>query len=188
MNTANQLRLLPYDLSAIQAGAIPVTRDGRLVKEWEYKGDAILFKTFSGLEAHVWANTGARERNTNIECREDIFILDTAPVWRSVKDNPPTDGVWVVHTYKGARAPEYGLYTRGKFFRDIGPESFPTTHWLPIPPLPIPIPKPDFKRDFLDKQKDNEAFNAIWEVITDNAKEVFQDHWLAQQKKGGQEG
>lgn len=53
--------------------------------------------------------------------------------WKSTKVALPTAGEWVLHTYKGVRAPEYGIYERGHFFRGGGPESFPATHWLSVP-------------------------------------------------------
>lgn len=53
--------------------------------------------------------------------------------WVSVEDNLPEDGEWVLHTYYGVRAPEYGIFINGLFCRSNGPESFPVTHWLPVP-------------------------------------------------------
>ncbi len=53
--------------------------------------------------------------------------------WLAVGDALPENGTWVLHTYAGVRAPEYGLYRDGRFWREAGPESFPATHWLPVP-------------------------------------------------------
>lgn len=58
--------------------------------------------------------------------------------WVTPKQATPEEGEWVLHTYAGVRAPEYGMYARGRFWRNDGPESFPTTHWLRIPPIDQP--------------------------------------------------
>lgn len=59
--------------------------------------------------------------------------IETMPAaWCGV-DRLPEEGEWVLHTYYGARAPEYGLFSKGIFRRRGGPESFPTSHWLRIP-------------------------------------------------------
>jgi len=55
--------------------------------------------------------------------------------WVTPKQATPEEGEWVLHTYAGVRAPEYGLYARGRFWSNNGPESFPTTHWLRIPDI-----------------------------------------------------
>lgn len=56
--------------------------------------------------------------------------------WVPVGEGLPADGEWVLHTYCGVRAPEYGIFKDGRFWRESGPESFPTTHWLPVPMIP----------------------------------------------------
>jgi hypothetical protein len=63
--------------------------------------------------------------------------LDAAScsAWVTPKQATPEEGEWVLHTYAGVRPPEYGMYARGRFWRNDGPESFPTTHWLRIPPI-----------------------------------------------------
>lgn len=50
--------------------------------------------------------------------------------WVKTKDALPEDGEYVVHAYYRVRAPEYGLFNKGRFFRGNGPESFPATHWI----------------------------------------------------------
>lgn len=57
--------------------------------------------------------------------------------WVLADARRPKDGEWVLHTYAGVRAPEYGLYRDGRFWREAGPESFPTTHWLAVPMIDL---------------------------------------------------
>jgi hypothetical protein len=57
--------------------------------------------------------------------------------WLVVGDVLPENGTWVLHTYAGVRKPEYGLFTAGRFLRGAGPESLPTTHWLPVPMIDL---------------------------------------------------
>lgn len=53
--------------------------------------------------------------------------------WKSAEEELPDEGEWVLHAYKGVRHPEYGIFARGHFMRDGGPEGFPTTHWMRVP-------------------------------------------------------
>ena len=74
-----------------------------------------------------------------VEAIQSISVLNPAmPVtyWKNPKQESPREGEWVLHTYAGVRPPEYGMYARGRFWRNEGPESFPTTHWLRVPDLP----------------------------------------------------
>ena len=59
--------------------------------------------------------------------------IDTMPSAWCGTDQLPEEGEWVLHTYYGARPPEYGLFSKGRFWRRGGPESFPASHWLRIP-------------------------------------------------------
>lgn len=59
--------------------------------------------------------------------------MKTSNQWCDAKKELPEEGEWVVHTYAGVRAPEYGLFEHGRFWRNAGPESFPTTHWYRLP-------------------------------------------------------
>ena len=62
---------------------------------------------------------------------------ESANEWREISKALPDEGEWVLHTYIGVRPPEYGLFSGGRFYREGGPESFPTTHWLKIPYIPL---------------------------------------------------
>lgn len=55
--------------------------------------------------------------------------------WKSVEEELPAAWEWVLHTYKGVRLPEYGLYDRGHFFRGERQEKFSVTHWLRLPSI-----------------------------------------------------
>lgn len=70
----------------------------------------------------------------------DFLLSDGAScsAWATPKQASPEEGEWVLHTYAGVRAPEYGMYARGRFWRKDGAESFPTTHWLRIPSIDEP--------------------------------------------------
>ncbi len=68
----------------------------------------------------------------------DGSLHSAGSAWVTPKQATPEEGEWVLHTYAGVRAPEYGMYARGRFWRNNGPESFPTTHWLRIPPIDEP--------------------------------------------------
>jgi hypothetical protein len=57
--------------------------------------------------------------------------------WVAADARTPKDGEWVLHTYAGVRKPEYGLFKDGRFWREAGPESFPTTHWLSVPMIDL---------------------------------------------------
>ena len=57
--------------------------------------------------------------------------------WVPVDSRLPEEWTWVVHTYAGVRKPEYGLFKEGRFWREYGVESFPTTHWLPVPVIDL---------------------------------------------------
>lgn len=71
--------------------------------------------------------------------RQTRYVLARhAGDWIDAETERPEEGEWVLHTYAGVRAPEYGLYNLGRFWRDAGPESFPATHWLPVPCLALP--------------------------------------------------
>ncbi len=70
-----------------------------------------------------------------MEARKDTTRLG----WMDAGKQLPESGEWVLHTYYGVRRPEYGLFKKGRFFRDGGPESFPTTHWMRVPLIPEPI-------------------------------------------------
>ena len=67
-----------------------------------------------------------------------VVVQCPCSAWVTPKQVTPKEGEWVLHTYAGVRAPEYGMYARGRFWRNDGPESFPTTHWLRIPPIDEP--------------------------------------------------
>ena len=68
------------------------------------------------------------------EAGEDCSAAPCSPWrWHTVGEFLPTDGEWVLHCYYGVRKPMYGRHQGGQFFKDDGPESFPTTHWLAIP-------------------------------------------------------
>jgi hypothetical protein len=64
-----------------------------------------------------------------------VVVQCPCSAWATPKQATPEEGEWVLHTYAGVRAPEYGMYARGRFWRNAGPESFPTTHWLRVPDI-----------------------------------------------------
>jgi hypothetical protein len=76
---------------------------------------------------HGWRTFARR-----LECRLNEAQNERA-TWTSASESLPENGEWVLHTYAGVRAPEYGLFRDLKFWRHAGPESFPTTHWMRVP-------------------------------------------------------
>ena len=78
------------------------------------------------------------EEAKRLRAENERFPDEQGLFWRALSDALPTDGAWVLHTYEDVRAPEYGLFRNGRFWRGAGPESFPATHWLPVPEIVSP--------------------------------------------------
>jgi hypothetical protein len=82
--------------------------------------------------AAAWLDSlAAPDRQTRYVPAATVKVVPAE--WEDARLVLPASGDWVLHTYAGVRAPEYGLFANGRFCRGSGPESFPTTHWLPVP-------------------------------------------------------
>jgi hypothetical protein len=82
------------------------------------------------------AHEDSPEQVTGEGCQERLVRH-----WVDTGYDLPEEGEWVLHTYYGVRPPEYGIFINGRFCRQKGPESFPTTHWLRIPFIDMPNAK-----------------------------------------------
>lgn len=104
----------------------------------------ICYRLSSEIYHAVWESVGAATVSKNPEEMEKVAMDLLFKIannlegsnhqrWLSVDEELPGEKSWVLHTYVGVRMPEYGLFQNGRFWRDNGPESFPATHWLPVP-------------------------------------------------------
>jgi hypothetical protein len=116
-------------LGPLSCSALPCPHCGSAAQKRRYHGDpSRIFYGCSRTECgHTYAETD--------EVNAIAAWNNRWSAWMTTKQVTPEEGEWVLHTYAGVRAPEYGLYARGRFWRNNGPESFPTTHWLRIPDI-----------------------------------------------------
>ena len=85
-----------------------------------------------------------RTKGCQLCIMDELAALKAAPpatkkegtsAWVKVDHHLPNEREWVLHAYLGVRKPEYGLFKNGRFWREDGPESFPTTHWMRVPSI-----------------------------------------------------